>query len=135
MVFLALRLTLVVWLVADCGLLSYQITENNKRVVTLQISTNTAINYTTGYSQLIIIKMQIDRLLLEMESNLANYNAVKEIVLSRLLTDKVITEEQAKTYSEKWNIIVIKPSWFERWCTAFSKKDADWMFKFVRFED
>ena len=34
--------------VADCGLLSYQITQNYKRVVTLQISTNTAINYTTG---------------------------------------------------------------------------------------
>jgi hypothetical protein len=44
---------MVVWLVADCGLLSYQITENYKRVVTLQISTNTVINYTTGYSQLI----------------------------------------------------------------------------------
>ena len=44
----------MVWLVADCGLLSYQFTENYKRVVTLQIRTNTAINYTTGYSQLFI---------------------------------------------------------------------------------
>ena len=40
---------MVVWLVADRGLLSYQNTQNYKRVVTLQISTNTAINYTTGY--------------------------------------------------------------------------------------
>jgi hypothetical protein len=32
------------------------ITENYKRVVTLQISTNTAINYTTGYSQLIYLQ-------------------------------------------------------------------------------
>ena len=39
--------------VADYGRLSYQITQNYKRVVTLQIRTNTAINYTTGYSQLI----------------------------------------------------------------------------------
>ncbi len=44
---LGYAITLVVWLVADCGRLSYQITENYKRVVTLQISTNTAINYTT----------------------------------------------------------------------------------------
>ena len=51
---LRLLLTLAVWLVADCGLLSYQITQNYKRVVTLQHSTNTAINYTTGYSQLIL---------------------------------------------------------------------------------
>jgi hypothetical protein len=39
---------MVVWLVADCVALSYQITQNYERVVTLQISTNTAINYTTG---------------------------------------------------------------------------------------
>ena len=45
---------MVVWLVADCGLLSYKITQNYKQVVTLQISINTAINYTTCYSQLFI---------------------------------------------------------------------------------
>jgi hypothetical protein len=45
----ALRLTVVVWLVADFGLLYCQFTENYKRVVTLQFSINTAINYTTGY--------------------------------------------------------------------------------------
>lgn len=49
---------MVVWLVTDCGLLSYQITQNYKRVVTLQISTNTVINYTTGYSQLFIFIMK-----------------------------------------------------------------------------
>jgi hypothetical protein len=39
----------VVWLVADCGLPTYRTDTNLKRVVTLQISTNTAINYTTCY--------------------------------------------------------------------------------------
>lgn len=79
--------------------------------------------------------MQIDSLLLEMESNLANYNAVKEAVISRLLIDKVITDEQAKTYIEKWNIIIIKPSWFKRYFSTLSKKDNAWIFKFVKFED
>jgi len=50
---------MVVWLVADCGLPTYQITQIYKRVVTLQISTNTAINYTTGYSQLFLMKWKI----------------------------------------------------------------------------
>ena len=40
---------MVVWLVADCVALPYQPTQNYKRVVTLKFSTNTAINYTTGY--------------------------------------------------------------------------------------
>ena len=48
---------MVVWLVADCGLLYYQITENYKRVVTLQNFTNTASNNTTGYSQLFVLIM------------------------------------------------------------------------------
>jgi len=45
----------VVWLVADFEALSYRITQNYKRVVTLQISTNTAINYTTGYATFLFI--------------------------------------------------------------------------------
>ena len=45
----------MVWLVADCGLLSYQTAKIYKRVVTLQISTNTAINYTTGYATFLFI--------------------------------------------------------------------------------
>jgi len=40
--------------VADCGLRTYQLHRNYKRVVTLKISTNTAINYTTGYSQFLL---------------------------------------------------------------------------------
>ena len=54
----------MVWLVADCGLLSYQITQNYKRVVTLQLCTNTAINYTTGYATFLIMgkNEQIDKL-------------------------------------------------------------------------
>ena len=47
---------MVVWLVADCMARQYQPTQTYKRVVTLKFSTNTAINYTTGYSQLIILK-------------------------------------------------------------------------------
>jgi len=66
--------------------------------------------------------MQVDTLSLEMKNNVINYNAVKEIVLSRLLTYKIITEKQAKTYSEKWNVIIIKPNWFELWHTTFVKK-------------
>jgi hypothetical protein len=45
---------MVVWLVADCGLLPYQNAETYKRVVTLKFNTNTAINYTTGYVPIFI---------------------------------------------------------------------------------
>ena len=79
--------------------------------------------------------MQIDSLIMEMEGNLKNFNAVKSIVLSRLLTDKVITEEQAIEYSEKWNVIMVKPSWFEQWKKKFNKDNDNYIFKYVKFED
>jgi len=40
--------------------------------------------------------MQVDTRLLEMEVDLTNVNSVKEVVLSRLLTDEIITSEQAQ---------------------------------------
>lgn len=81
--------------------------------------------------------MKLDSLIVDMESNLANFNAVKDIVLERLLDDNVITSEQAAEYGEKWNVIIVKPSWFKRYKDKFFKNDDDniYIFKYVKFED
>jgi len=79
---------------------------------------------------------QIDGMLLEIESLTKDANGVKEAVLGRLLTNKIITEEQAKEYSEKWQIIIIKRGWFKRWMYAFNKAESsNYQYKYVRFED
>ena len=81
---------------------------------------------------------QIDSTLLEIESYTENANSVKDAVLSRLLTDKIITVEQAKEYAEKWQVIVIKKGWFKRWMNVFYKENipnSSYQFKYVRFED
>jgi len=81
---------------------------------------------------------QMDSELLSMESNIENANSVKEIVLAQLLSDKVITEEQAEIYATKWQVIVIKYGWFERWFKTLTKswiKAEEYGFKYVRFED
>lgn len=80
--------------------------------------------------------MEIEGQLLRLEGDTENANSVKEIVLQRLLFDKVISNEQAIEYSEKWQVIVIKRGWFMRWVNAFSIKNKDdYQFKFVKFED
>lgn len=79
--------------------------------------------------------MTIDQQLLEIEDNTRNANTVKELVIGRLLTDKVITEDQAREYTEKWQVIVIKTNWFERWMNAFNKEKGSYRLKFVKFED
>ena len=81
---------------------------------------------------------QIDSMLLEIESYTENANGVKDAVLARLQADKIITDEQAKEYAEKWQIIIIKKGWFKRWMNAFDKdkgESANYQFKYVRFED
>ena len=79
---------------------------------------------------------QIDSTLLEIDSYTKNANSVKDTVLSRLVTDGVITEEQEKTYAEKWQVVIVKRSWFQRWFDRFSKSEPDnYIYKFVKFED
>lgn len=77
----------------------------------------------------------MDSTLLGIESYTENANTVKEIVLARLLADKIITDDQAKDYAEKWQMITIKTSWFKRWIDVFDKPKSAYQFKYVRFED
>jgi len=79
--------------------------------------------------------MSIDSELLQIDVTTENANSVKEIVLSRLATDNIITVEQAQEYASKWNVIIIKPSWFKRWKDRFNVDNNIYKFKYVRFED
>lgn len=79
--------------------------------------------------------MQIDSMLIELESHTKDANVVKEMVLQRLFDDGIITTEQAQYYSENWQVIVIKKGWFERWFNKFRKGTTDgYQFKYVCFE-
>lgn len=78
--------------------------------------------------------MKIDSILTEIDSRTIDANSIKDIVLRRLYDDKIITNEQAEIYAEKWNVIIIKNSWFERWMKKF-KKSENYSFKYVKFED
>jgi hypothetical protein len=76
----------------------------------------------------------IDPRLLNLEQDTVNANALKEIVIGRLLEDKVITEEQAEEYVTKWQVIIVKYGWFERWLKSLGgRKSEDYTYKYVRF--
>ncbi len=79
--------------------------------------------------------MKIDGMLIDLEDHLNNFNSVKEVVLDRLVKDEVITQEQATEYIEKWNVMLFKPSWFQRWKKKFSNDNSDYLIKYLRFED
>ncbi len=78
----------------------------------------------------------IDSMLLSLEGDIKNANTVKDLVIQRLLDDKVITDQQAEDYADKWQVIIIKPSWFERWMEKLNIKTPNsYRFKYVKFED
>ena len=78
--------------------------------------------------------MEIDSALLSLEDNIKNAEAVKQLVLTRLCSDAVITEEQMNVYLQDWQIIVFKKGWFRAWCDKYCKgKNSEWAYKFVKF--
>ena len=65
-----------------------------------------------------------------------NMCIAKEHIISKLYKNGHITEELFYEYSEKWQVILIKTSLFERWKNKFlSKNEIDYTLRFVKFED
>jgi hypothetical protein len=78
----------------------------------------------------------LDSMVLSLEEDIKNANTVKDLVIQRLVNDKVITDQQAGDYADKWQVIIIKPTWFERWMVKLNiKTPNNYRYKYVRFED
>jgi hypothetical protein len=78
---------------------------------------------------------QLDSMLVSLEEYTLNANQTKDLVLERLLKDGIITEQNAFDYGEKWQMIIVKSTWFERWRKKFGIENDRYQFKFVKFED
>jgi hypothetical protein len=70
-----------------------------------------------------------------LESDTLNANAVKETVLEKLISEKILTKEVAEEFADKWQVIIVPPSWFKRWANKFGITDNDSRYKIVKFED
>jgi hypothetical protein len=78
----------------------------------------------------------MDAQLITLEEDIQNANLIKESIISRLYLDGVLNEKQATTYNEKWQVVIIKPTWFKRWMEKFiSTNTNSYRYKYVKFED
>lgn len=73
-------------------------------------------------------------MLISLEEYTLNANQVKDLVIERLNKDGLLNEEQSNYYAENWQVIIIKSTWFERWCEKFGIKKDQYKFKLVNFE-
>lgn len=76
----------------------------------------------------------MDEYLLNIEGDTKNYNKARDIVLQRLLKDKVISQEQLEEYCVNWQIIIIKPNWFQHWKNKFTGDSEKYTMKFLKFD-
>jgi hypothetical protein len=76
----------------------------------------------------------LDETMLCMEENTYNANTIKDMILAQLWKDNLLSEEVALSYMEEWQIIIVKNSWFKRWCDKFKKEKESYSYKFVKFE-
>ena len=78
----------------------------------------------------------MDSQLITLEEDTQNANVIKELVIQKLYDNGVLNEEQAKAYVEKWQVVIVKPTWFKRWMEKFVLTKTDsYRYKYVKFED
>ena len=78
---------------------------------------------------------KIDSFLVDMESHVKNANICKDIIIERLLKDGIIDQEVANDYMEKYQIVIVKKTWFKKWMDKFSDNKEDfYVYKLVKFE-
>jgi hypothetical protein len=78
----------------------------------------------------------MDTRLITLEEDTQNANLIKELIISRLYRDGVLNDEQATTYNEKWQVVIIKPIWFKCWMEKFIPTNTNnYRYKYVKFED
>jgi hypothetical protein len=78
--------------------------------------------------------MIMDSIQADLENVIVNAEGVKTIVLERLVNEKLLTEEQALEFADKFGVVPIKKKWYNR---IFGKKtnNEGWIFKLVNIVD
>jgi hypothetical protein len=52
---------------------------------------------------------------LDLDSEMSNFNKVKDIVLNRLVEENLLNEDDAEEFSERCQVLVYKGKWFKNW--------------------
>ena len=69
----------------------------------------------------------IDNQLLDLEQDTKNANKVKDLVIVSLIKKGFISEEDGSDYAERFQVLIYKGSWFERFFNKFVKNDTNKM--------
>jgi polyhydroxyalkanoate synthesis regulator phasin len=83
----------------------------------------------------------MDNQLYSLESDMANYQKVKEVVLNKLVDEGLLNEDDANEFNERCQVLLYKGTWFSKWFdknVKTEKPEADkkgWYIRMVEMKE
>jgi hypothetical protein len=74
---------------------------------------------------------------MDLDSEIANFNKVKEIVLGKLISEGLLDQDDAEEFSERCQVLIYKGKWFSKWFekNMISKDSESYYIKVVEMKD
>jgi hypothetical protein len=57
----------------------------------------------------------MDQQLLDLEQDMSNYQKVKELVLTKLVQEGLVEQDDADEFNDRCQVLVYKGTWFSKW--------------------
>lgn len=67
----------------------------------------------------------IDEQVLNIENDIQNANKVKDLVISSLVKQGLMSDADAIDYTERFHVMIYKGSWFKRFFDKYLKSDSN----------
>ena len=83
----------------------------------------------------------MDTQLLQLETDMSNYQKVKELILQKLVGEGLLDQDDANEFDERCQVLVYKGTWFSKWFdknVKVEKPDADkkgWYMRIVELKE
>ena len=61
---------------------------------------------------------------MDLDSEMANFNKVKEIVLGKLISEGLLDQTDGEEFAERCHVLVYKGKWFSKWFDRNMKKEG-----------
>lgn len=81
----------------------------------------------------------LDNQLLDLEQDTKNANKIKDLVIVSLIKKGFISEEDGTDYAERFQVLIYKGSWFERFFNKYIKNGTNsidgYFYRIVEMQD
>lgn len=63
--------------------------------------------------------------MIDIDAQMKNYEKVKQIVLAKLVDERLLSQDDADEFSDRCQVLVYKGKWFSKWFDKHMKSDIN----------